>query len=357
MKKIMIINSHIPWGGLGQFTLSLAEGFREYGQTVIGLVTHSDKDNYHNFSSITNSTAYFGNYPKLLKYIAIWWHILISRPDVIIINYNAVIHFLLPLIPKCTVIDIIHNDINDFYRISGINEKYIDAWVAPTPGIKEGFIRYSQFERAASDTYVISHGVSKSTIQHLTDPSDLTITFVGAVYEHKGADLLPAIFEKIVLALPHARLRIIGDGKMVGKLKNIFQNKGLSQKVYFMGVIPHDEVRQILASSDILLFPTRVEAFGLVIAEAMMEGAIPVITLLPGITDATVTDCKTGYLVPKDDIDAFAEKCILIGSNETLKNTLSLNAAIQAKTVLSLSIMSNNYQHLIDSITMTNYEK
>ncbi|MFA6630027.1 MAG: glycosyltransferase family 4 protein [Sulfuricurvum sp.] len=348
--SILIVNSHIPWGGLGQFTLSLAKGLRDYGYTVMGLVTHSDEDNYENFRSINHTTAYFGHIPKLLRYLAIWWYILRQQPDIIIINYNAVIHFLLPFIPKCIVIDIIHNDVDDFYRISGINEKHIDAWVAPTPGIKEGFIRYSPFERAESDTRVISHGISESLHAHFSDSSAFVITFVGAVYEHKGADILPDIFEKVTLALPHARLQIIGKGKLSHTLKENFHAKGLADKVQFLGVIPHEQVREMLASSDVLLFPTRVEAFGLVIAEAMMEGAIPVVTLLPGITDATVTDGESGYLIPKDDIATFANKCILLGNDPILKKTLSTQAIDRAKTVLSLLTMSRRYDALIKEL-------
>jgi glycosyltransferase involved in cell wall biosynthesis len=316
----------------------------------MGLVTHSDEDNYETFRSITHSTAYFGNYPKLLKYFTIWWHIFTTRPDVIIINYNAVIHFLLPFIPKCTIIDIIHNDVDDFYRISGINHRYINVWIAPTPGIKEGFVHYSDFTRASSDTQVISHGISESTHPHTSDPSSFVITFVGAVYEHKGADLLPDIFEKISVQLPHARLQIIGQGKLSDALKLVCETRGLGDKVHFMGVIPHEAVRKTLASTDVLLFPTRVEAFGLVIAEAMMEGAIPVVTLLPGITDATVTDGETGYLIPKDDINAFVEKCILLGSNSSLRIALSIQARERAYTHLSLENMSEQYHRLIQSL-------
>ena len=45
-KSILIINSHIPWGGLGQFTLSLARGLDSEGYEVHGLVTHSNEDNF-----------------------------------------------------------------------------------------------------------------------------------------------------------------------------------------------------------------------------------------------------------------------------------------------------------------------
>ncbi|MCK5538016.1 MAG: hypothetical protein KAI79_14420, partial [Bacteroidales bacterium] len=131
MKKVLIVNSHIPWGGLGQFTLSLARGLSSKEYEVYGLVTHSNKDNYNTFKSITNKTKYVGHLNKYIRYVSVLSYIWKLKPDAIVINYNAVIHFLLPFIPKTTVISIIHSDAEEFYRISMINQKYVDAWVAP----------------------------------------------------------------------------------------------------------------------------------------------------------------------------------------------------------------------------------
>ncbi len=351
MKKVLIVNSHIPWGGLGQFTLSLARGLVSKEYEVYGLVTHSNEDNYNIFKSITKKIKYVGHQNKYLRYLTILQYLWKLKPDVIIINYNAVIHFLLPFIPKTKVISIIHNDVDDFYRISMINQKYVDAWVAPTPGIKEGFIKYSNFDRADEDTIVISHGIEKSNnICQENSNSPLTLAFVGAVYEHKGVDLLPAILEKVVQCIPNVKLFIIGEGKLKDELEDEFNRRNISSNVEFMGVISHEKVREILSTCDILLFPTRVEAFGLVIAEAMMEGAVPVVTLLPGITDATVDNGKTGYLVEKDNVDGFVKKVITLGKDRKLLSKMSLTAKAIAEEKLSLEKMSQNYDALMKNL-------
>jgi len=347
-QQVLVVNSHITWGGLGQFTLSLVKGLKNEGFEVDGLITHSNEDNFETFRELTRTTTYVGSFNKLKKYLAVLWQIWKTKPDVIIINYNAVIHFLLPFIPKSIVISIIHNDVDDFYRISKINHKYVDKWVAPTPGIKKGFIEYANLERADSETIVISHGISQSKIPHKApNENELRLAFVGAVYEHKGADLLPEIMEKILTTIPYAQLQIIGTGKLESSLKNEFKLKGISENITFMGVIPHEQVRETLANSDILLFPTRVEAFGLVIAEAMMEGAIPLVTHLRGITDATVQDKETGYLVQKDDVNTFVQRVIELGNNEELLQEMSKKAKQRANEYLSLSTMSHNYKNLI----------
>lgn len=349
-QKILIVNSHIPWGGLGQYTLSLARGLSEEEYEVHGLVTHSNEDNFETFKKLTTTTTYVGDLNKYVKYCVVLLLIWKMKPDVIIINYNGLIHFLLPYISKTTVISILHNDIDDFYRISKINHAYVNAWVAPTPGIKEGFINYANLERVKPDTVVISHGVSKSKmVRQAHNKTELNLAFIGAILEHKGADLLPKIMEKIIAVIPSTKLQIIGigTGKLEATLKDEFEVKGISKNIEFMNVIPHEQVREILSQSDILLFPTRVEAFGLVIAEAMMEGAVPVVTLLPGITDATVEDSKTGYLIQKDDVDTFAQRVIELGNDLQLLKQMSIKSQETAFENLSLSTMSSRYKDLI----------
>lgn len=348
-KKILIVNSHIPWGGLGQFTLSLVDGLKLNNYEVYGMITHSDSDNFLLFDKLVDKNHYIGNLGKIKKYISAIKYIYSIKPDVIIINYNAVIHFILPFLPKTKVIDIIHNDVGDFYRISNINSKHVNLWIAPTPGIKDGFLKYTKNAKLQTqNTKVISHGVSLS--QNDTDSKNKEIfelIFVGAVYEHKGADLLPEIFHKIKKNNKNVKLNIVGDGILKEKLKLEFEKLRLSQDVVFHGVISHEEVRKKMAKSHILLFPTRIEAFGLVIAEAMMEGTVPVVTLLEGITDATVKNAKTGYLIKKNNTEAFSSKIIELINNKELYKTLSSQTKDYAKKHLSINSMSSAYDEEI----------
>ncbi|MCK5535256.1 MAG: glycosyltransferase family 4 protein, partial [Bacteroidales bacterium] len=201
------------------------------------------------------------------------------------------------------------------------------------------------------DTVVISHGISSSeNVCHEADHLPFTLAFVGAIYKHKGADLLPNILQQVIQAIPDVKLLIIGEGELKEELRNEFARRNISENVDFLGVTPYAKVRKILSKSDVLLFPTRVEAFGLVIAEAMMEGAVPVVTLLPGITDATVEDGKTGYLIQKDDIDGFVGKIITLEEDRELLKSMSLVCKTTAIERLSLSRMSQKYSDLFKSI-------
>jgi glycosyltransferase involved in cell wall biosynthesis len=109
------------------------------------------------------------------------------------------------------------------------------------------------------------------------------------------------------------------------------------------GVIPHEEVYQRMSQADIFLYPTHLDSFGLVIAEAMMNGAVPVVTHLPGITDNLIRDTIDGYLVDKDDIEGFSSSIVRLARDKRLLSQLSNATHQRAVTTLSMEQMQVNY--------------
>lgn len=101
---------------------------------------------------------------------------------------------------------------------------------------------------------------------------------------------------------------------------------------------------------DSFLYPTHLDAFGLVIAEAIMNGAVSLVTLLDGITDDLVEDGKNGFLFRKDDIKAFANRIIQLATDRALLLRMSMEAKTRAEKLFSLSTMKRNYLRLINEL-------
>ena len=55
----------------------------------------------------------------------------------------------------------------------------------------------------------------------------------------------------------------------------------------------NDRVNEYLRSSDFLLLPTRKEAFGAVLIEALASGAIPIATRIEGVTDSFLNNSNS----------------------------------------------------------------
>lgn len=318
-KKILIANSHIPWGGLGQLTLTLSKGLMKDGHDVYGLVTHHNDQLFNDFSTSTVDTTYLGEFNKLKRYYKCVEMINKLKPDVIIINHLATVHFILPFISPKKVLSIIHSDQDDFYRIASINKRFVDQWIAPSKKVHDGFINYLGTSKYNSKISIIPHGVAKSfLISRNKNFSTFNIVFIGALFKHKGVDLLPEIFSGFKSECPDSYLTIIGDGDLKSFLIESFERLGLSQSVKFTGVISNIEVRKLLHGMDVLCFPTRLESFGLVIIEAMMEGVVPIVTFIKDISDHIVFDGETGFLVERDHFNDFVSKLKTLYQNREL---------------------------------------
>lgn len=299
-----------------------------------------------NISLITTDST--GKINKYLKSIFITRRF---KPDIIISNYNALTQYILPFCKgKAKVIHILHNDTDDFYRIGAINGDKVDTWIAPTSGIAERFNKYTQ-NKYQERVIVISHGVDDATqcVERRTKKK-LEIAFAGVLYEHKGVKVLPKIVEQLKMRNIDFHLTIIGGGILTDWLHTELETLISSRHVTMTGVIPHDEVYAYFNKSDIFLYPTHIDAFGLVIAEAMINGAVPVVTHLPGVTDNLIVNGETGFLISQDDVKAFADTIIALYENPILLSNISQQAHDRADALFSTKVMETKYIDLLNAL-------
>ena len=104
------------------------------------------------------------------------------------------------------------------------------------------------------------------------------------------------------LKLPNAELVLVGS--------NLFPTGWLEQykDIYcHIPSVPHLLLNQYYSSASVLVFPSLVEGFGLVILEAMACG-IPVITTPNTAGADIITDRLDGFIVPIRNVEALKEK-------------------------------------------------
>ena len=151
----------------------------------------------------------------------------------------------------------------------------------------------------------------------------LTVGFVKGVSEKYGIRYLIEAFAEVVRRLPETdiRLFVYGDGDQMADMQELVRRQGLTDRVTFFGRIPHEAVPDALRTMDIFCVPSTLESFGVAAVEAMACG-IPCVTSDAAGLSEVMADGETGYIVPRKDPEALAEKIILLAGNPELRQRL-----------------------------------
>ena len=128
------------------------------------------------------------------------------------------------------------------------------------------------------------------------------IGFLGRIEKVKGPDTFLRMMKKVQESLPYAQGRLAGQGSMMDELLRLKGDLNLGASTQILG---RQDAFEFLAGIDILVIPSRAEAFCIAAVEAQRAGKAIVAFDVGGIREALLND-KTTRLVPAGDIDALA---------------------------------------------------
>lgn len=124
-----------------------------------------------------------------------------------------------------------------------------------------------------ADVEVIPYGfpqINESRKYLSLEGRKLNVLFVGGLSQRKG---LSYLFEAVNGLEDKVNLTIVGQGNIEGCVAL----KEALDSVNYIPSMSHDEVLKLMSESDVFVFPSLFEGFGLVITEAMSQGT-PVVT-------------------------------------------------------------------------------
>jgi glycosyltransferase involved in cell wall biosynthesis len=134
-----------------------------------------------------------------------------------------------------------------------------------------------------------------STAADLADRPDVVLA-AGRLSPEKGVDVLIDAFARV--KRPGARLVIAGDGGERAKLTRQARDLGIADRVTFLGQV--EDIRPLYRQTRALVVPSRTEAFGMVVVEALAHGLPIVATACTGPTEI-LDGGRFGRLVPVED--------------------------------------------------------
>ncbi|MBO8448887.1 MAG: glycosyltransferase [Bacteroidetes bacterium] len=119
--------------------------------------------------------------------------------------------------------------------------------------------------------------------------------------------------------VPATRLEIAGKGPDTGSLKALAGELGIASDVVFLGEIAHDDVPGFYAGTDVAVFLSRAESFGVSAVEAMSCGVPVVASAADGFRE--VLEDGGGIIVPVEDADAAAEAMMKMAMDPALRSS------------------------------------
>jgi|GEM_PF-6859953 len=171
-----------------------------------------------------------------------------------------------------------------------------------------------------SKCYIVGNGVDLKKISavQFDGTKKYDAIFVGVHTPRKGIEDLLMAWKKVTTQKRDARLITVGpkpDSHYRERIYSLIKELNLQANIEFKGVINDVEKINLIKSSRMLLFPSRKEAFPLVIAEAL-ACEIPVICYdIPPVRE--FYDCPAVIKVPIGDTNMLAKRALEILENDT----------------------------------------
>lgn len=193
----------------------------------------------------------------------------------------------------------------------------------------EQFLRNRGFENVTSvgvgvdtDNFQSKNICEEQTIKISQD--NFNLLYVGKIEERRNSFFLLKVMEEVCRRQERINCIIIGNGEQ--EYTSRFLDK--AQKLIDIGRLQYypevtqQQLANVYQNTQLMLFPSRYEIFGMVLVEAVYFG-IPVISTLNGGADMLIQNEKNGWILQGENINEWVQLIEKIYLDEEIYNRIS----------------------------------
>jgi glycosyltransferase involved in cell wall biosynthesis len=174
------------------------------------------------------------------------------------------------------------------------------------------------------------------------------VTYVGRVAHEKNIEFLVKVFVEVRKSVPEAMLVIAGEGPAREPLRQLVARLGLEKDVHFAGYLDRNTgLLDCYAAANVFVFASRTETQGLVLLEAMAQGAPVVSTAELGTRSILKAGC--GALVVEEQLHPFTAAVVQVLQDAALRSDLAERGRTYARA-WSSAIMARRLADLYESL-------
>jgi phosphatidylinositol alpha-1,6-mannosyltransferase len=149
----------------------------------------------------------------------------------------------------------------------------------------------------------------------------LSVCRLDAREQYKGIDTVIKALPAVRARVPDLEYVVVGSGSDLERHKGVAADRGVADRVQFLGSIDERALRAAYESCDVFVLPSAGEGFGIVFLEAMHCGK-PIIAAHSGATPEVVKDGETGMLVEAGNVEQLASAMIALGANKAERDRM-----------------------------------
>ncbi len=218
-----------------------------------------------------------------------------------------------------------------------------DAWIVLDDGTRGGEILRKHGVPAAKVHFLpngldvewanlsIDRGRARARLS-LADAAPVVLFLARLVPSKRPRDFVRAAAR--VLRRRPANFVVAGDGFERAACEQLAREEGISDRVRFLGVVPHADIPQLMAVADLFVSTSSLTNIALPTCEAMLCG-VPVVAYDTGDTRTVVRDGATGAVIPDGDIEALAAAIARLLDDDDARARMSANARDVARATFT----------------------
>jgi glycosyltransferase involved in cell wall biosynthesis len=356
---------HLEIGGADKFNLDLIECLqRDHAYQVSIITTRSSPHRWRKqFERLTPDVFILHallpaeDYPQFISNF-----VQTRKPDTVLIANSRIGYRLLPSLRTAggpSFVDYLHMedwDQQSYPRLSLEYAPFLDATVVSSEYLKKRLVEAggSPNRIHVATTNIdpqlwdrAQYDVSSVRAKYEVPEGIPVIAFVGRLCRQKQPDVMAAVLKTIRDRGLKFVCLVAGDGEYTPWLENFISLHRLPE-IKLLGAVPSDQVREILAISDIYFMPSESEGIALTLFEAMSMSVPPVVADVGGQQELVTADC--GILIqpgPSQEVE-YADALKRLLMDPALRGAMSLRSRERIRNHFTLDAMGARMAQLLE---------
>jgi glycosyltransferase involved in cell wall biosynthesis len=364
-RRLLMLAPHLEIGGSDKFNLDLIECLqRDHAYEVSIITTRSSPHRWReHFERLTpdifalHTFLLVEDYPQFISNF-----IQTRKPDTVLIANSRIAYQLLPLLRTAngpSFVDYLHMedwDEQGYPRLSLNYASYLDSTIVSSEHLKKRLtekggdpnriqvattnIDPRLWDRSRFDQSSIraKYGVPEGVP---------VIAYVARLCRQKQPDVMANVLKAIRDRSLEFVCLVAGDGDYRPWLEKFIKKHHLDE-IKLLGAIPSDQVRELLAISDVYFMPSESEGIALTLFEAMSMGVPPLAANVGGQAELVATDCGILIEPGTSQIEEYADALERMLTSRELRKSMAARSRSRIRDRFTLDEMGNRMAELLE---------